>query len=563
MLDNNQGTRMQKELDPKIALLIVVFFSVVLLGWYHVNSKALEVASPGFLKLNPAENIVINLGSEFYEITAQGQDVVHFSALDYGLAEIHGDFDFFSNGDILLYSSSYQPTLRERLDTFAREAGPDQAEQEGEGFFRCPFDGSPCLSFGQDLPAFPRTFRLAIDTEDNVYIADTSRHRLFKLDSQGRLLATLDKGLEFPNGLLSLDDSLWQVNTNHHQLVELAAGKLDFGSRRGGFVPEMPGRDFPSGVARLGEYWFVLSMDTAMANGRIGQYSLQGELLNIVELERGADPIGLLAVDDFLLIPDLRNMHYWRVELADLSKVGVFSSEHLTSRLAAAKQEQNQYRRLAWVIVALALLIFAALVYWGLRQEVDSIDCEIEALDRGIAQSSELPGGKHEYWLSNSLEFSQFKRLIPWFIPLLFFASSVAFVMLLFANIPSALLPLLMIVMCYFLRRLTTQMLEVGVGVAGPLVLLKGSAGRVAIGKHQQVYSSNSVLCIDDVMVPIKLFDAVEFERWVKPRLQHANKLSELQMIAKQWELRYPGLLIPLQLFGVMLLMLVLPELLD
>src|SRR5690606_21449018 len=96
---------------------------------------------------------------------------------------VHGDYDFFHNGDLLVYSRKTQPGLIENIARFARLQKTETQRPRGDdGFYRCALDVGRCERFGPDLPSLSGAFRLVIDRPAGViYLADTRAFTLYKL----------------------------------------------------------------------------------------------------------------------------------------------------------------------------------------------------------------------------------------------------------------------------------------------------------------------------------------------------------------------------------------------
>ncbi|MGK0441864.1 MAG: hypothetical protein ACJA0N_001668 [Pseudohongiellaceae bacterium] len=541
---------MNREVDTKTALVVIVFFVAVNSAWMHFNTKVLQVDSPGFVRINPAGNVAVNLGGDFYEVTPEGADLLHYSADDFGLQGIMGDFAFFSNGDILLYSSSYQPTLKNKLNTVARLENDSREKVGGEGFYRCVIQTLMCSDFSLVLPVFDRVFRLTIDKDDNVYLADTSRHRVYKLNETGDILAEFNQGLRFPNDLVVVDSVLWQVNTNHHELLAVDVSTETFGEKLGGFVVAMPGRDFPSDLEKVADYWYVLSMDNGMMNGKLGRFNKDGELLHTADLGRGADPVTIVHVGGKLIVADVRNMKFLALDAKSLSVLSDFTSTNISEHLLRAKQQANKNQRLAWAVVGFGLIGFMVLAYFAIKSEVTAIDEDVNNSVRNNTSLDMPTEDGQAYWLPESKQFLYARTYFKWVLPIVaiggvvlcavsFFTLKNSFIFLVIA--------IIILGVSYFIRRMFKQISDVALGVQEASLLLKSSGKHVILTEFKHVFYSHSLIAlndgVNDILVPIKLFEITEFERWVKPRLQSAKYLNEFQMMKVQWQMKSPMLI--------------------
>lgn len=555
---------MGREVSTKTVALVLVFFIGLIASWAYFNTQSLLVDSPSFIKVNPTGNLVFQLGSHYYETSPDGIDVQHFALSDAGISGTVGDFDFFNNGDMLLYARAYQPGFIESMETFFRVAGTDTRQGiDGEGFYRCQLGSAVCVRFGNNLPVFTRGFRLAIDPDDNVYIADTSRHRVIKVSASGRLLAKLTEGLKFPNDLLWKDDALHIVNTNHHEVLSVNARTSGFGDVLSRFTPSIPQRNFPTEIEQLESRWFVVSMDNAMQNGKLGVLSINGNELALAELERGADILTLTKVGNSLILSDVKNLKYRRINSQTLQAESNFSSPLIAEHLANSKAAAARYNTISWFIIGLGVLGFIVLAYFAIKSEIKAIDTELEPISDDVSLDADLPGGAAEYWLPNSKAFVRAQKTTRWVMPIGIMMLLALLVPLLLKPNASMLLAMpvgLFLVMMYFSRKMLENAAKLGLGVTETGVMIRDIRGSTNHGNGQEIGYSRSTICLDKASVTIKIFDPDEYEKWVKPRLRNSTCLNESQVLLKQFKGRHPMLMETLKVTVAMLLIILLLE---
>ncbi|MFT5717689.1 MAG: hypothetical protein ACI9T7_001885 [Oleiphilaceae bacterium] len=558
---------MDRDVNVKTTLIVILSFIGLIASWAYFNTKSLSADSPSFIKTNPIGNVVVNLGDDFYEVTVDGIDTQNFSALDVGLDKTRGDFDFFSNGDVLIYSSSYTPSLQDNLKAFARmNESENRAPESGEGFYRCVFSGSECSVFSTNLPTFNRGFRLTIDENDNVYISDTSRHRILKVSSNGELIATLDKDLNFPNDIYWENNVLWFVNTNNHEVTSIEVNSEGFGEPLKSFKPNIPGAQFPTDFTKFENGWYVLSMDGAMANGKLAKFNVSGELLDVVDVERGADLIGVIKAGDQLIIPDMKHLRYRAINIHDNKEQEDFSSALIAKHLKESRSIVNKNDRLAWLVIVIGIIAFLILAYVAIKSEVKAINSDVQHYEDNTDSEVDMPEGVQEYWIPESKQFLMIKKTTRWLFPLgaLVVIIGCIFILFEFEKFHVLLIPMGMcMAIFYFSWRMLKNFSNVGIGISGSLIMVRSHEKKTTVGKNSEISFSSSALCIGDAVIPIKLFDIDEMERWVKPRLKSATQLSEVQMIAKQWKLRHPILIEPIKMCAAMLVAITLMEVLN
>lgn len=117
---------------------VIVTGSVLSLGIkFFVDDAALSVDRPTFIRVTPDNDISLMLGNAIYIIDENGVTSRVFD-LDKKGFRARGDYDFFSNGDLLFYSSNVEPTILEKLSQFARIKETRQEPVTGtDGLYRC------------------------------------------------------------------------------------------------------------------------------------------------------------------------------------------------------------------------------------------------------------------------------------------------------------------------------------------------------------------------------------------------------------------------------------------
>jgi len=549
---------MNREINTKVASLVILFFVSLIAAWAYFNSQALFVDSPSFVKLNGKGNPVFLLGNRLYETTPEGEDVHTLSFETLGIDRTLGDFDFFSNGDVLLYAASRETGLLENLQTFFRMEGSQNPEaSRNEGFYRCAFYVGRCKPFGRALPAFQRGFRLTIDPDDNVYIADTSRHRLFKTNRLGEKVATLNDGLRFPNDLYWENDTLWIVNTNHHEVLAIKTTTTDFGESLSRFKPNIPGRNFPSDFARSERNWYVLSMDNSMQNGKLGRLNQDGQALEVADtIERGADLTTVTHIGNRLVLADAKHRRYRQLGLPDMQNMPDFSSPAISSHLQQARTQVDEYNRIAWSIAGFGVLAFIILAFFAIRSELKSSPVKTDDDEPNPGLNNRMPEGMSEYWIPMSKQFLQAQKLNRWILPVCGVTICVTFFPV-FINSESAaflLIPVgLLVGVGYFTNRMLNKTSRTGLGISDDTLLIRDPNGKVFSGKGNEIAYSRSAIYLKGAIVMTKTFDTQEFEKWIQPRLQNAQDLGEVGMLVKQWHMKHPLLMEPIKMSVLML----------
>jgi|GEM_PF-3551900 len=271
----------------------------------------------------------------------------------------------------------------------------------------CDLDNNECapLPHSSGTDAFLRSFQFAVDAvRSRIYVADTSRHRLVELDSQGGFLGEIAGSdlLCFPNDPMLIGDRLYVANTNHHTLLVWNLKEPDR------FVPAMEiltvkrGRDIivcpdgsenrgqeyfakerlrlrgqnpvPFSTSRQGRVWpFVLAAGKGNAlwvvNG--GDNMQHGDVLRFdtanplnyparVALDAGADPIALLVRRDDILIAETGYPSIQRVS-HDGTVLGTFGDAGFSAAMARQHAGMVRRKKLRRYAIPAAIILLLAL----------------------------------------------------------------------------------------------------------------------------------------------------------------------------------------------------------
>ncbi len=309
---------------------VIIFLSLVSLGSkFWADGKALSVEGPSFMRLTPEGNIGLRMGERIIVIAPSGQTVnrIDFKSLGF---HVIGDFDYFSNGDLLIYNRVSNPSFAESILRFFRVKEKRQDNPQGnEGLYRCDSQGRGCNLFSAELPAFYSSFHLAIDrNNDDVYIADTPRFILYKLDEEGDLIASYESDLKFPNQIVFNDGQLYVANTNYHEIAVVKTQSDQFGQRVESHTVRIDTtHQWPSQLALVGEHWWVVVSDSAMKDGRIVRFDRQWNALPSSELSDNADPMGIVFFNNSVWLADWRAFKIDRFSASGEPQEAVYNAE--------------------------------------------------------------------------------------------------------------------------------------------------------------------------------------------------------------------------------------------
>ena len=366
---------MNKPVNPLLALIIIVVFGGLFALKTYYYQKAIDISKINYLKTSPTGDVFIRLGEELYEYSATGEFIRVLSLSDLGVTGELGDFAFFSNGDILINRDQHLPAISDKIRSYQRATNTNQAvADKGKGLHRCDLVQTSCVLFTDKIPALQSAHHLFIDPEtDTVYLADTSRHQIRKLDKDGVLLAELTTNLKFPNQLWLDQCTLWIVDTNHHVMKAVQAETETFGElieehKTMASAPWV----WPSAFSRVQENWWVNISDNAMENAKVVIFDKSWKKLKTLDLPKNADPVASLVLRNSVLIADANQYALYQFDF-DGNRLQDFAKQEgsltgIQAILERNKQENKQYLLWSdyslWIGIAMfiPLLIYAVVL---------------------------------------------------------------------------------------------------------------------------------------------------------------------------------------------------------
>lgn len=531
---------MNKSVNPAVAFLVILFFGGLIGLNFFFNQRMLEVERPTFFANTPDDRLAIQFGRQLFLIDGDSGDEVVVDLDELGFADNIGNFDFFANGDLLLRLGNAKREISETWDVVMRTANHNYEQADGNFIARCNLNSKECQEFSAYLPGFDRAFRVYIERDtDTVYVADTSRHRLLKIDSSGRLLATA-QGFKFPNQITLVDDQLWVADTNNHRVVAVSPKTETFGEVLSEISISPDAQHvWPSAFERIGRDWWVLAMGNNMSYGRVVRYTDTGVELDQLDMPPGADPLSLALWGDEILVTDYGRLAFYRYDRSGVRQVD-FSTPSL-ARLITEKRAEIQRWRYAgyacWVVFALALLVG---FFVAIRQQRQSATAQ-EILDASSGRTFEsVPAAG--VWI----EARRVVRWLPYVFVVLLILPAVLFIPLfveekpfpleLLVTVSAMLLPLLL------MARPLLKLSKVRFRVFDTHIELIDHEEQRYRSRFEDIfwYSQGSFV-LGKQVIPVGkqsqqgIFPKKDIDRWVAPRLLPENKVGVWAMMKYFW----------------------------
>ncbi len=549
---------MNKSVNPLLALLIVSLFGSLLWLNFHFYAKALDVPKITHIKKKPGDSIVLRLGSKLYNYQSGGklQGIIDLEKL--GIKGTSGDFDFFSNGDLLINSDEYQRTTKENLAAYARMKNNNTAPpKQGRGLFRCKLSQQQCEVFNQSIPEIQGPHFLHIDrVTDEVYLADTTRHAIRKLSPDGELLAELTSGLKFPNQVYlehgKKQNKLWVVDTNHHVVKALNPANQNFGELIEKHKTTLDRQwVWPSAFSRIGKSWAVHISDNAMENARIAVFDKKWVKSHELVLPKKADPVASEVIDDKLIVADANNYTLYQFDqygtrLNDFADKE--SSNGIRAQLEENKAQDKQYRQWSdWILyggIGLFILFFA----YALKQAIDDAkeakeheaytDDPAQLDNENIIRLAKLP--IEGEWIEAKPYFKQMK----WYVLaiIVFSIAILLYMVKLTGNLPTELLVTMFIfsAMMGLIFLPLSKIANYKIGFFKNNVTIKTDKGQLISAPYQDIKWGKRFFTIGEWFIPIgnpnqSIFPYDKLQQKLIPYLSPRHKTGEMDALKLQW----------------------------
>lgn len=539
---------MNKSVNPVVAAGVILCAIVVLGFKFWADQQANGVPRPTLMQAHPDGGVVILVGLSLYHVSSANTLEEVIDLRQFEIENMVGDFAFFSNGDLLIRTDTVARSLGKDLNAIARIRETDVAtEGHYNQLSRCSPSDRSCVKFSSELPAFDRTFRLSIDwTDDSVYVADTSRHRLLKLDAKGELLAEKD-GFKFPNQLRLYDQRLWIADTNHHRVSALSAQQANFAHELTSHTTKIDDSEWrwPSAFTKVGNQWWVNIVFSNMDRGRVLVYDADWQYLKELDLPAGSDVIGLELLDDEVLISDFKEIAVYRY-----SKEGEQRSDldvtMLTDLFAASRAEAQHFRLLGYVVLGVGVIAWMAIFAYAVisggkgpaeeRANLPSSDSEALAVTL-----DSLPREGMSFTVNNQVRLAT-KWMWPFMAVMAIFAVGLGegvFMDVSRDDSQITLMLTLLILPFFPLMLMASRLVKLElVMYPDRVVALKHNHQRVE-QNYPDIRWTKSAVLVGDQVVPLKNAKGTElFEGFtdnISPLLKESSRLGAMTMLEHRW----------------------------
>lgn len=543
---------MNNNVNPLLAFTIIVVFGGLIGLKFYFYGLALDVPKVQYLKKSPAGSLYIRLGSRLYDYSADGflNRVIDLKLL--GISGNFGDFDFFSNGDLLINRDDFLPTLEDKLDNYARRENTKiQVAEAGKGLQRCNLSQLICEAFNRDIPALQGAYFLHIDRQqnDDVYLADALRHEVRKFNQAGDLLAELKSGLKFPNQIYREGNKLWIVDTNHHVMKAVNSDTENFGEAiekhetvlEGGWI-------WPSAFSRVDDAWWINISDNAMQNARVVIFDHSWEKGITLNLPDNADPIASAVIGNSVVIVDALQYALYRFNFQGHRKTDFAknsSSQGIQFVLQENKAQDRKYRLWSdlslWLGIGLFIPLFGFAVIMAIKDSSkEKAEKAAETPESKARKLASLP--QNGDWV----EAKPKMRYLKWLVFALVICSMILFA---FASVLLKIeIPLELIVMTLSIPMLSLFLVipaikisQYKIGFFKDQITLLTHTGKHISKPYDEIKWTSRMFTVGQWCIPMGntkqgIFPYDKFQERLLPHVSPSNKLGPFEALKLQWK---------------------------
>ncbi len=393
-------------------LLILVLFGGLLFAKFWASSASKSVIVYSYMHQHPDGNSYIKLADQLFGFNAKGRYQRTIDLTKLGMQEhIASDFAFFSNGDLLIHLQSKEKNFIENLQRFYRFTNPSDiiSKDNKDGLFRCNTHTSKCVAFTQQALNINEAFGVAIDwSTDRVFVADTSRHRVYSFSSKGVELGSA-QGFQFPNQIEVKNNLLFVADTNHHRLIAFDISEGYLGERKemiSIYTEETrkSGDIWPSNfMLHTNERW-IINKKNNMAYGGVYIFDTSGKFIKKLQLPSDADPVAILQMGEQVLISDFTLDRIYRYSLSG-KLLSQFSPLVLQKKQSELTQRRAHYDLLNGMFSILFVMCLVCGFGLALYQQYQIKDTATPGLiDPGMSIQIE-PDESVTHWIKPSTRY--------------------------------------------------------------------------------------------------------------------------------------------------------------
>ncbi len=359
-----------RNISARQALIIVLVFGSLLLGWLWVRQQALQVPVVAQMATLPDGSALVAYQQHFYRVGKQGE--VRQGAEIPRLPQSTG-LAVFGQQKVIVYIGGLQrQTFWEHLQAFFRQNRSVPQAAPEEGLYQCNWVTGQCQPFSQQYVITGAASLWWNARQKHLIVADTSQHQLLVFNGAGERVAQLG-GFRYPNGIWMDDHTLYVADTNHHCIASVDAQKWQqthcmFSTR------EAQRHVWPTRVVKNNDGFWVTLAQNDMRGGWLYRFNSKGESQG----RRAApltDVVNITRLGKGLLASDYTNRSLWRLDAQGktIQQVTLPGMEEAAANLNKW-QQWSQWLLLLFINMVWAGLLFAIWDDRLLKQSVAASD---------------------------------------------------------------------------------------------------------------------------------------------------------------------------------------------
>lgn len=567
------------------ALLVILVFGGLLLAITDAGAQWRQYQAVGLMRVSQGGELHVRIANHIYRYHQDGnyRDMVDLA--QWGVELPTGGFDIFPNGDILMLEGSHsQGVFRSIVTLFRMDKllnGDASGGDSPRRLVRCSPGKKSCQRLPNFNRAFSHTFRVLVDEQERIFLADTQNDRLSLLAEDGTILDEVTSGFRFPNQMALDGNKLVLANTNFNELTVIPLTENGFAEKGMWkhitvdleivrFAGPRTGHVWPLEVVITEDHYYALQQSDGMAKGAVVRYTRDGEYAPPrFVMPEDSDAMSLVRFRDEFLVADTGPMRILRYN-ADGTLQGEFGTAPMTRELDRMAVEKEFYRALEkqlWVAFVV-LLVLGLVGAWLLEQRHKDKKDE-QAFGESLATTGTLKQQQKQspkpsvddpgiHWIARNKDMVRMYALFAGVSVVMLLLFCITSVSSHFAGPEAELfgedffrgpLRVTSFTLLIFMLMLWgyRSMRNIRIGVLREWVILCDRSGKVMIGSGADLEMTSNNIRIGEVEVQTgpaangefssqSLFDKHELQQWLWPRIREAKVVGDMAEFHREFK---------------------------
>lgn len=527
---------MNKSINPVVAALVLIYFLGFLVIYYLIGQQWLAFDRFGLAKAIDQDRFMVQYGKQLLSVDEKFNISPALSIEQFNQRSFVGDFDYFSNGDILIYLNS---------PSFVHAGGKQDTETGKSGFYRCSVKPVQCEIFNAKV-SINNTFRLEITDKNQIYISDTTAHKLWFLNEQGEILSEKE-GFKYPNQMVLRGNNLLVADTNHHAIKVLNASENAFAKEIHHIAVDLPYSDWKNTLLKNRHHWpvnfqwvnnqyWVLVADNGLSNARLAVFNANGIFLRELKLPEGADPISITQHRGKVLVFDLGLYQVYQFS-PDNDSFEVVPFDWDNNPIYEAAQEVKKLKEYQYYCIWLFVVsVFAGFIV-AIVDFIRNKDSNSSSKNKPLEKLSDIP--EEGIWLDVNSLHKKLARAMPiiimLMIPLIILANELINSYIPFLAI--AIFILMMSIMAIPIYKMAHWRL----GIFSDRIILLDHKNNKYVQEFNSILWNKTGFVVDSFVVNFQeknrdgLFPHNDLVKYLVPVLRPENKIGLFAMFKYQW----------------------------